>query len=213
MEIDIFIPIGTLIIGWILNESSKSIQFRKNNKEAISSAIADLLEIRHEINGTTLLFEEMQRRFLLSEQDMAHLKVLIGSVIPKQEALHQRYDESVTQLAKNNPLLAFELRSKNMVLPYLESLEALAGGDIEALVYLKQMDSKLRTIVVPELERVIKSLAWKFSLLTYFKISFHFGKSARIPEELERLLNEMEESINKNELNKSMQPTANASAD
>lgn len=213
MEIDIFIPIVALIIGWLLNESSRTIQSRKINKEAISCAIADLLEIRHVINGASLLFEEMHCRFSLSEQDMAQIKVLIGSMLPKQEALHQRYEESVTQLAKNNPLLAFELRSRNMILPYLESLEQLAGGDMEALILLKQIDSKLRTIIVPELERVIKSLALKFSILTYFNISIRFRKPQHIPEELENLLNELQESIGNKELNKSMQPTANTSAD
>ncbi|WP_428622074.1 hypothetical protein, partial [Sedimenticola sp.] len=135
------------------------------------------------------------------------------SLLPKQEALHRRYEDSVTQLSKSNPLLAFELRSKNMVLPYLEGLERLAGGDAESLTYLKRMDSRLRTLVVPELERVIKSLAFKFNVLTYLKIYLRFRKPAQVSKEFMNLLNELEESMNTTELNNSMQPTANASAD
>lgn len=195
MDINILIPIGTLIIGWLLNESSKSIQYRKVNKEAMSCTIADLLEVHHEINGTTLLFEEIQRRFSLSEQDMAQLKILISSTIPKQEVLHKRYEESVTLLAKSNPLLAFNLRSKNMIFSHLESLEQLANGDLETLIYLKKVDSKLRTIVIPELEKTIKSLALKYSVLTYLKIFFRFKKPTCIPEELERFLSDIQKDL------------------
>ena len=213
MNIEILIPVGTLIIGWLLNESSNGLQLRKRNKEALSCVITDLLEIRHVIKTISILFNEVQVRLDISEQDLAQLKVLIGSILPKQEALHKRYDESVTQLAKSNPMLAFELRNKNMILPYLENLERLVVGDIDTLTQVKKMEKKLYTIIIPDLEKAIKRLSFKFGFITYCRIWRLFRKPASISGELEEMLDDLENALNSEELNKSIQPTTNASAD
>lgn len=197
MDIDKIVPVLALIIGWLLNEASKGLQFRKKNKEAISCALADLLEIRHELCVIQFIFGELEKRFDFNTADLTLIKTYFNENLPKQENLHERYDRSVDLIAKNSPLLAFELRSKNIISPYLRSISSIAGDDIETLVYLNEMSERLRGIVIPEIERVIKKLASRYGFFTCLRIKSILKEKYNISSDLESMLDKIEADVKK----------------
>jgi hypothetical protein len=55
--------------------------------------------------------------------------------VPDASKLSHRYDESVSLVSAVDPILGFELRSKDLVGPKLQQLNALLFQDMQAAVY------------------------------------------------------------------------------
>jgi hypothetical protein len=71
-----------------------------------------------------------------------------------------RYDEAVTKVAGEDPVLGFRLRSQDLILPVLAQLRQLAASDPQALSAWPALESALRTKVTPSLEERILDVAW-----------------------------------------------------
>ncbi|WP_419832285.1 hypothetical protein [Endozoicomonas atrinae] len=196
------IPIATLLLGWFLSEAAKVSQAQRERKQTISLAISDLLEIWHHIRSTHICFYEIQKKLNLNPKDMAQVKLLVSSILPKEEFIHERFNETVTLIAKEDPLLGFKLRSKDQIIPSLQNLENIADGELDSLAYIKSFDSKLVSVVLPELEKVILTLAWKYKILTFIKLKYKMCKKHELPAELEEIINNIKQSIEQPKPNK-----------
>jgi hypothetical protein len=162
--------VGTLlglILGFCLNELSYFVRTRRDDRRTISKALAELLEVRHILRSLPLAVEALKRT--LPSEIAAHEEVILRRVlrtfIPNAEGMQERYEEAVSAVSAFLPVLAFDLRSRDMVGPFLDWLHD--AGPIEpndAPFFLKLEDEIVRQ-AIPKLEELIKELAtihgWK----------------------------------------------------
>ena len=131
----IFISISSIvavIVGWTLNEISFFSKNRQKDKRAMARALTDLLEIRHQVFRLECVKDDFFKKISLPTEMYSVLQTtlsnLLGSIAPN-DSLQKRYNEAVDLVASVEPLLAFELRSKDLISPLLSGLQALVPPD------------------------------------------------------------------------------------
>ncbi len=94
------------------------------------------------------------------------MRVAFDSILPKWDELHLRYDQNVTTLAGLDPLLAYRLRSKDLIRSLLTLLHSLMGKDAQAAAVMGPiMRTRLLSQVEPILDKSILALSRKRSPL------------------------------------------------
>jgi hypothetical protein len=88
------------------------------------------------VNAAGLLIDELATLGNLPEHVKSQLRVVLDSLFPNWQELHERYDKSVTAVARLDPLLSFQLRSKDFVRPVMRTLHSLMGQDSQAAAIL-----------------------------------------------------------------------------
>src|ERR1700691_168238 len=96
-----------VVIGFLLAQLKDLFAQRRERREAISVLLSDLLEVRHQFVGVELLIDEIPTLGPLPEHVKSQLRVVLDSLFPNWQELHDRYDKSVTALARIDPLLSF----------------------------------------------------------------------------------------------------------
>src|SRR5262245_1259203 len=124
-----FRSVVNIVIGFFLAQLAGSLGDRRDRKKAASRALAELLELRHQLEITNSIREAVDEMITavgdIPRSEKSKLLLAIGTFLPKPDELHSRYDESVSALASSHPLLAYELRSKDLIQPLLTSLHSL----------------------------------------------------------------------------------------
>jgi hypothetical protein len=195
MEFSSILPVLTLVIGWFLNEASKYLGFRREKRGAIAQAIADLLEIRHQMVSIRTIVEQMTKKFNLPSEVSPIIKEFYKNLFPVPTDLSGRYENAVTLISSSDPILGFELRSKNLIADYISKLSLLASQDVETRTILGDFEDKLEKMIIPELEDSILELTKKHSLITWYRVRRLLNKKQEIPEQLEKLWREFQEKF------------------
>lgn len=138
-ELTIILPLLTGLVGWLLNEVSHRRREVSADRRAISKALADLLEIRHQTVAMKSLFDTLTHRLNLPQSIWSFIFPFLESFWPNSDGLHKRYNDTVDSVASANPMLGFRLRSKDELTRYLKSLRQLASQHYTELkpVFLK----------------------------------------------------------------------------
>lgn len=191
MELSSILPVLTLILGWFLNEASKYLGLRREKRGAIAQAIADLLEIRHQMVSIRMVVEKMTEKFNLPSEVGPAMKEFYKKLFPVPTDLSERYEKAVTLISSSDPILGFKLRSKNLVSEYISKLTLLANRDVETRTIIGDFEGKLEKIIIPQLEESILELTKKHSLLTWLRVRNLLNENQEMPEQLEKLLQEV----------------------
>jgi len=75
MKPEYWFPVLSLILGWLLNELGQLFRLRREERKAFGRAIADLLEIRHELKAFSVVFGEIKKRFPVSPDELFSLLI------------------------------------------------------------------------------------------------------------------------------------------
>jgi hypothetical protein len=129
---DVFRSILLVVIGFALSQLNNYFAERGERKKAVSSALSDLLEVRHQFMGLEALMEQIGELGHIPEHQKSQMRVLLDSLFPNWEELHARYEHSVNLIAGLDPLLGFQLRSKDFLRPILRWVHSLMGQDSQA---------------------------------------------------------------------------------
>lgn len=111
--------IGALILGWLLNAFSPYLAERRERRKATARALANLLEIRSQFLMIESSIEEMNKIVAIPPDAELQLRIAFQNLLPNWEHLAQRYSEAVTLVSETDPLLADQLRSKEILRPIL----------------------------------------------------------------------------------------------
>ena len=196
MNSNFFIPIAMLFVGWFLNSIvSEIFKGKSEHKKSLGKAIADLLEMRHEVIGRRLIGNEIRKRFKLGSQFEPFLQQIIDQLLPNSEDLHRRYNQTVDLIATIDPMLGFELRSKDVIKSFPNLIRKLTNNQSVPLDYLIHLENQLVSAALPVLEDVIKGLAWQHSLSTWWKVKGLFAKPPSLPEKCEEIFKSVELKI------------------
>src|SRR5258708_30909921 len=128
-----FRAVFLIVIGFLLAQLNSYFLQRGERKKAVSLALSELLEVRNQFVGLELTMEQVVNLAgSIPEHVKAQFRVTLDSFFPKWEEQHSRYDQSVTTLAALDPLLAYELRSKDFIRPILMTLHSIMSQDPQA---------------------------------------------------------------------------------
>jgi len=179
-----WLPLAGVAVGWGLNQCGQWFVFRRDERKAIGRALADLLEVRHRLLAIPKALEAMTSRLGMSADAQAPLRVIFGALFPRDEGLTKRYEESVNLVAGTNPILAYRLRSQDMVGPFLQQLRALAAQDgPQSIALFGTVEDHLLRQLNPHLERLIRELAKRHGWRTRWETNRRLQEHFEVPEE------------------------------
>ena len=179
-----WLPLAGVAVGWGLNECSQWFIFRRDERKPIGRALTDLLEVRHRLLAIPKAVELMAAKLNLPADAHAPLKLVLGALFPPDEGLAKRYEESVSLVSGMNPLLAFRLRSQDVVGPLLQRLRTMALQDSpQTVTMFSKMEDYLVRQLSPHLDLLIRELAWEHGWWTWLKTKERLRRPLEIPEE------------------------------
>ena len=179
-----FRAVFLIVIGFLLAQLNSYFLQRGERKKAVSLALSELLEVRNQFVGLELTMEQVVNLAgSIPEHVKAQFRVTLDSFFPKWEEQHSRYDQSVTTLAALDPLLAYELRSKDFIRPILMTLHSIMSQDPQAAALIgPTLKEKLLGKIEPTLNKSILKLAWGKSLLCWYRTNRLLRKSG-VPDD------------------------------
>jgi hypothetical protein len=164
-----------MILGWSLNELGHRFRATREEKKAYAKAIAELLEIRHNVVGVSNAFEQLRIKLEITEQDWSIAKEIFKDFLPKSDGIKQRYNVAVDLISEINPILGYKLRSKDLWVDIDSELETLLKLDPNLLQYksdfLGMFNERVKTSVEKSLFELAKYHGWKtrFSMKKFLK--------------------------------------------
>jgi hypothetical protein len=185
-----FRSVVNVLIGFLMAQLTGHFGERRERKKAVSRALSDLLIIKHQLFGLEEVVEQIGNMVgNIPEHEKSQIRVVFNSLLPKWDDLHSRYDQSVTTLAGLDPLLAFELRSKDFILPVLNWMHSLMAKDPQAAALIGPIfKTKLLSTIEPVLNKSLVTLARKKGLLCWYETRRLVKKRSKISAELAEFL-------------------------
>jgi hypothetical protein len=185
-----FRSIVTILIGFLISQLTGYRAERKERKKAVSCALSDLLMVKHQLFGLEDIIEKLGSTLgNIPEHEKSHLRVVFNSLLPKWEDLHARYDQSITTLAGLHPLLAFELRSKDYILPSLNWMHSAMANDPQAAALIGPLfKTMLLGKIEPVLNKSLVGLARRKSLICWYETRRLVKRKSKLSDEFAELL-------------------------
>jgi len=90
--------------------------------------------------------------------------------LPDWRELHRRYDESVTFVSGVDPLLGFNLRSKDFIRPFFRSFHQLTSQHPQAAIVGQSVNEELLSLTESALSEAILRVSRRLSLLTWYRV-------------------------------------------
>jgi len=170
IELTTILPLLTGLVGWLLNELSHRRREVASDRRAISRALSDLLEIRHQTFFLKAYLDEIMKQFKLPQQVWTILMPYIQGLIPSTDSLERRYNDAVDAIASANPLLGFRLRSKEELPKFLKTIRQLASQDPSAVDVFPIFEERLLDVVKSPLDEIILELAKIHGWRTWWRV-------------------------------------------
>ncbi len=164
------------------------LRLRREDRRAIGRALANLMEIRHRLLGVKRISDEVTERFKLSPQERLSSKSFLENILPDLQNLSEGYEKCVDTIASADPLLAFQLRSKDLLNPYISQIGSIASMDENSAAIWSRIEAQLIELANPEFERLILRLSRLHSWRTWFYARRYVKKPFEIPPEFEKLM-------------------------
>jgi hypothetical protein len=182
-----FLPLLGVLVGAAITGFAAMWKARVERKKVIARALSDLLEVRHQIVSVEAVIRELRKRVDLPDEAIVALRALARNVLPLEKDLHGRYSEAVSVLASIDPLLAFEMRSKDKA-PKLFELTAVSATSGMSTNELSSLESTLQSVVGSSIDEAVIELANHHSWSTKRRVRALVSRGVEPPEELFSLL-------------------------
>ena len=190
MQMDTSTPlaVGSIVLGWLLNELSHRRRTSAARRETLGRALAELLEIHNYVRALDAMLTELQKRWPLTKEEQDSLLMILEHLLPGDATLPERYNRVVDAVAATDPFLAFRLRSKDRMVPFIAKLRTLQLPDGSAASVPIELRELLRKAGSDALEDNLREVAAGFGLQARWKLWRHLRRSPEIPEELQKWL-------------------------
>jgi hypothetical protein len=219
MQLQILIPIATLILGFLLSEYAQHLRVRQRNIESINRALTELLEIRFQLLGKKQVLLMMKNKFAVSHTQLLELFISFGMLqIPFlhfSEDIKSRYNDAINTLSSTNPFLAFRLRSRDLLPLLFEKIETGSvdlkkDAPSEILVLIEKLSEQISDELITGFDDIIIEMSKQSGIRTYFKVIRHM-KNSRSNNDVEKEFNSFFDSIFKDKGLTSQSPNENIS--
>ncbi|WP_285412931.1 hypothetical protein [Variovorax sp. efr-133-TYG-130] len=185
--IQVLAPLAGVVLGSALTGVSTYFKDKKERRRIIAVALADLLEVRHHLVSKEMVVSAIRSKAGIQPGWLTQLRSAIDAMAPLDTGIHQRYDAAISLLAGVDPVLAFKMRSKNLVPSILSKIRTQTpeGAD-SALLDLAEVD--LIGAVAPTLDLALLTLSRKHSFSTARQVGSIIARSTVLPPEVTKLL-------------------------
>jgi hypothetical protein len=167
---DAFKSVALVLVGVFASQFQQWLSKRQERKRAIRRAVADLLEVRFHVVGVERIFKELRQFGEIPPQLYPQFRLFIDSLLPNWEELHRRYDESVTVVAGFDPILGYQLRSKDAIWPAMQRLHTMIPNDPQALAVAPLVSQTLTAQLEKPLNDAILKVSRKCGWITWFRV-------------------------------------------
>lgn len=182
--LNLIMPLVGVLIGSILAGAGSVIRSRLERKRLIARALSELLEIRHQMIALDRVITLLASQLQIPAEAMPVIRGLISSIAPMDSGVHQRYEEVVTLLSGEDPLLGFHLRARCSILTFIESIRTSGIEHGVEPEFIEKIGSEVSSLIIPELNKVILLVGRKHSFITWWKLKGILNKSEEIPSNI-----------------------------
>jgi hypothetical protein len=192
------LPILTLLIGLFLNEIFNFIRERKERLRVLNIAISDLLEIRDRLIAHRTISKIQYESAGVTFSSQLPIGRIINELVPAIEDNVERYEENLSLIAKNDPVLAYRLRSKYFYKPIMTKLWNLTAEGAQNKLGLIQLENFIVEEAIPKYDKLILELAKSHSHTIFVEIQERLESGAEgITPELDKLISVVHKEVQK----------------
>jgi hypothetical protein len=180
--------LGTFALGFLFNELSTLRKQRREDQRAVGQALTELLEIRHQLTAVSRAMELLRAKApvpIPAEADF-YIGQFVREKLIDTGKLKERYDKAVSALSGPFPLLAYELRSKDLMTTLLKDLAPLAAADAQSRVLWAKVEDELVRSSMPLLNDLICRTAKLHGRETLKETNTALARASGPQEEAER---------------------------
>lgn len=179
--LNLIMPLLGVLIGSLLTGTGSVIKGRLERKRLIARALSELLEIRHQMIALDRVLTLLASQLQIPAEAMPVVRKLVSSIVPMDTEVHQRYEEIVTLLSGEDPLLGFHLRARCSIVAFTDSMRTIGiENDLEP-DFIEKIGNELSSLIIPELNKVILFVGKKHSIITWWKLKDILSKSNELP--------------------------------
>ncbi len=166
--------------GFAAGQVNRLLIARDERHGHLGRALADLLDVRYQVLMIAAVQKEMAG---LSDVPLGpQIYPVVHSFLPGSSEIHARYDGAVSAIAAFNPLLAYQLRSKDTARSFLTTMGTVALRDGPATEAFALIEPVLRPEIQRALEDAILLLARKHGLRTWLRTKRVLGRELELPD-------------------------------
>jgi hypothetical protein len=188
--------VALVLIGFVMGQLQDFVAARRERKKAIKMALSDLLEVHFQFAAMETILAEIENLEPIPEHLKSQLAVAYDSFLPNWDELHKRYDQSVTMVAGLDPLLAFKLRSKDLIRPAMKQLHALMGQNAQgAAIMAPVIRASFANKIEPLLRKSVITLAKKLGPLCWYNTLQALQTTKSNSDEVRELVKRMKEIV------------------
>jgi hypothetical protein len=165
--------------GFVSGQLNRLLVARSERRGHFGRALADLLDVRYHI----LMIATIQKEVTgwIGAPLGPQIYPVLNSFLPDSNEIHARYDSAVSAIAAFNPVLAFQLRSKDTARSFLAMLGSVAARDEPATAAFAHIEPVLQPEIQRNLEEAILLLARKHSPLTWIRTKRVLRRKLEMP--------------------------------
>jgi hypothetical protein len=187
--------VGTLlglILGFGLNELSHLVRTRRDDLRTVNKTLAELLDVRPLLGLLPFTIETLKMVVPgpIAAHDEVMLRHVIWTLAPNTEVMQKRYEEAVSAVSAFLPVLAFDLRSKDMIGPLLGRLRGTIPIEPNAAPFWLKMEDEVVRFAIPKLEESIQEVANLLGRKTAKEVRTLLKKPFEPPQEFTQFLTE-----------------------
>jgi hypothetical protein len=185
--------VGTLA-GFGLNELSYVVRGYREDRKKLGQPLTELLEIRHRLKLIPAAMNFLRSKVPAPIPPQAEFLIrnVFRSFLPDADAVRSRYEQAVTSIAGAFPVLAFELRTKNVLTPVLTQLAAIIQqGDTKTTELFVKLEDHLLLAALPVLENVIRKTAIMHGRKTRREVDSILQAKFELPTPFEKFAEQM----------------------
>jgi len=186
--LQVIAPLFGVVLGSAISGIGAYLRIRMERKRAIARALSDLLEIRHHVLGMEVVLREVRNRVSISEEEAQLFRSHMNTIAPLDADVHKRYDEAISLLSGIDPLLAFNMRSKNKVFHFVDAMRNTSFSMGATPSQISTLENAIRLAIAPALDEAVLTLAKHHSLSTKRKTKKLVASVSDVPPELTRLM-------------------------
>lgn len=176
------LPLAGVVIGWFLNQITQSLIIRKERKRALGRVLEGLLDVRHRLRSVPFVTSEIARRLAIGPRDQLTMSIVFSGLIPVETL--KSFDDAVTAVAAEDPVLGYRLRFQNLAPTIVEQLRRLSLNDATATQLWAESEKDLMGHLLPHLEELILEVARIRSWVTWFQVRRTLRRQLEVPESL-----------------------------
>lgn len=200
MENQTLLPVVSLLLGWLLSEASQLMRRRSQRVEAINQTMSELLELRNRVHGYRTMYLLLADDFKLPAQQINQAMNHIPEAIRVNQEVSKRFNDAVSNLAKFDPFLAYELRSKDVVGVAHSWLQPDKSEDQSAHDFADQQWRELDKMLFPVLDEAVVRTSRAMGIFPWIRARAYIAQSSKMHPDLAAYIERFKKALQSNAL-------------